>query len=295
MKKAYIIVAHKNPGQLNRLVSRLNDNESEFYLHIDKKADIEQFLMIGNIGEMVHFTERFDATWGGYGIIKPYLSALNDIKKSPVKFDRVILLSGQDYPIKSNADINEFFEKSPYSNFIDFGPIPNLDKWPGHDRGGLYRVDKYYFGTKWHEKFCSKSLNMLSTYLPFLRRKIPNGMLPYTGQTWWNLDMQAVNYILDFHNNHPEYMDFHKNTFVADELFVHMIIANSKDQQLLQSIENSEKRFTIWHDVRDAHPKMLDKHDIDAIITSNDLFARKFDDNYDAEILDLIDNKILFA
>ncbi|RYE24653.1 MAG: hypothetical protein EOP42_22095 [Sphingobacteriaceae bacterium] len=295
MEKAYLIMAHKDPKQVFRLVSRLNDGSSEFFIHIDKKAAISQFQNLKQIGKTVHFTERFDATWGGYGLIKPYLSALKTVKESAKKFDRIMLLSGQDYPIKSNNYINEFFKNSPHSNFINYFPIPNLTKWPGSDRGGLYRVDKYYFGAKWYELFCSKALNLLASYFPVLRRKLPGGMKPYTGQTWWNLDQYAMNYILDYVDQHPEYIKFHKHTFVADELFIQMIIGNSKDEKLLKSIKNSEKRFTIWPKPDSAHPKLLRKDDMEAIMASEDLFARKFDENVDAEILDLIDREILFS
>jgi hypothetical protein len=288
-------MAHKSPNQLYRLVDRLNDGASEFFIHIDLKAEFSQFLQLKELGNVVHFTERFNAKWGGYGTIKPYSAALKEVKNAPNQFDRILLLSGQDYPIKSNADIDAFFKNSPHSVFINYFPIPNYEKWPGGDRGGWYRVDKYYFGTKWYQFFCSKTLNLLSTYIPFLRRKIPNGMKPFTGQTWWNLDNYALNYILDYDAKHPEYMAFHKHTFVADELFVQMIIGNSTDEKLLKSIGNSEKRFTIWPKADSAHPKILDKNDFDAIAASDDLFARKFDENVDTEILDLIDREILFA
>lgn len=295
MNKAYIIMAHKSPNQLYRLVSRLNDGASEFFIHIDLKAEFSQFETLKEFGGAVHFIDRFDAKWGGYGVIKPFLAGMKAVRNSSTKFDRIILLSGQDYPIKSNLQIDNFFKNNQYSNFINYFPIPNYQKWPGGDRGGWYRVDKYYFGNKWYEFFGSKSMNLLSTYLPFLRRKMPKGMKPYTGQTWWNLDMHALNYILDYHEQHPEYMAFHRNTFVADELFVQMIIGNSKDEKLLNSIENSEKRFTIWPKANSAHPKILDKNDLQAIMVSDDLFARKFDENVDTEIMDLIDEEILFA
>lgn len=291
MKKAYIITAHKNSLHLHRLVSRLDDGNSEFFIHIDQKVDIEPFQSLLDFGDAVHFLPRFDAKWGSYGTIKPYLSGMRAVKESPTPFDRILLLSGQDYPIKSNKEIDLFFANSPYSVFLNYFPIPDERKWPGRDRGGLYRVDKYYFGSSWHELFRSRLLNLLASYLPFLRRKIPNGMSPYTGQTWWNLDMYALNYILAYHDAHPEYFKFHQHTFVADELFIQMIIGNSSDEKLLKSIENSEKRFTIWEKPSSAHPKILDTNDFDAISSSSDLFARKFEES-DTEILDLIDQKI---
>jgi hypothetical protein len=189
MKKAYIIVAHKNPKQLYRLISRLNDGNSEFFVHIGLNTSISQFYEILDIGEQVHFLPRFNSAWGGYGTIEPYLSGMRVIRDSPVKFDRIMLLSGQDYPIKSNKEIDEFFKNAEHTVFLNYHPIPNYAKWPGKDRGGLYRVDKYYFGMAKHQRLKAKSLNAMAIVLPFLRRKLPNGMKPYTGQTWFNIDM----------------------------------------------------------------------------------------------------------
>jgi hypothetical protein len=37
MKKAYIILAHKQPELLYKLVEKLDANQSTFFIHIDKK------------------------------------------------------------------------------------------------------------------------------------------------------------------------------------------------------------------------------------------------------------------
>lgn len=294
MTKAYIIIAHKNPLQLERLISRLDDGKSSFYVHIDKKVNLQDFDGLQKFGDKLHFLKRFNSKWGSYGTIMPYLDGLKTIKKSGENFNRILLLSGQDYPIKSNAEIDQFFLNAPHSVFVNYFPVPNYEKWPGADRGGLYRVDKYYFGTRRHELLLSKSANFLTSFIPALKRRIPLGMKPFAGQTWWNLDMYALNYVLDFVKKHPEYLDFHKYTFVADEVFLQMIIGNSQDEKLLKSIGNSEKRLTIWEHQNSAHPKILTKNDFKTIKSSDDLFARKFEQD-DTEILDLIDKEILFA
>lgn len=292
MKKAYLIMAHKSPNQLYRLVDRLNDGLSHFFIHIDKKVEISQFDSLKSFGSNLMFIDRFDGRWGRYGTTLPLLAGLKTIRQSKFSFDRIILLSGQDYPIKSNSAINEFFEKSPYSVFISFFPIPDLKKWPGKDRGGLYRVDKYYFGEKWYELLRSKTINILSIPMAFLRRKIPKKMAPYAGSAWINLDMYALEYILDFHEKNPEYLKFHRNSFVADEVFIHMLVGNSRDERLLARMENSEKRFIIWESPQSPHPKTLRTADFNSIKLSEDLFARKFDE--DSDILDMIDEELLF-
>ena len=293
MQKAYIIVAHRYPQQFHRLVSRLNDGQSEFFIHIDKTADITPFQSVKEFGDSIHFVERVDSRWGGFGSVQASLNGFKAIRESKKNFDRIILLSGQDYPIKSNEYINEFFEKSPHSVFVEYYPIPNYEKWPGSDRGGLYRVDKYYIGLKWYELFASKSLNFLSTYLPFLGRKIPGGMKPYTGSTWWSVDMYTMNYILDYDAAHPEYRAYHRYTFVPDELYLHMLMANTKDETILKNLENDNKRLILWETSFCAHPNTLRTTDFDVIAASEHLFARKFDASVDSEILDMIDEHIL--
>ena len=105
--------------------------------------------------------------------------------------------------------------------------------------------------------------------------------------------MSTLNYILDYDAVHPEYRAFHQYTFVPDELYIQMIVANSKDERLLSHLENNNKRLMIWEKPDSAHPNILRKSDLPAIMDSDHLFARKFDEGLDAEVLDLIDAKIL--
>ena len=42
-KIAILILAHKNPHQLARLITCFNDCRYDIYIHIDKKVDISPF------------------------------------------------------------------------------------------------------------------------------------------------------------------------------------------------------------------------------------------------------------
>ena len=44
MKYAYLILAHNNPQQLERMLNMLQDPAAEFYIHVDKKSDIRTFV-----------------------------------------------------------------------------------------------------------------------------------------------------------------------------------------------------------------------------------------------------------
>lgn len=142
---------------------------------------------------------------------------------------------------------------------------------------------------KSHQRFCSKAINFLSRYLPFLQRKPYKDMQSYAGSMWWMMHMPAVNYILDFIKENPGYVAFHQYTFAADEVFFQSILLNAKDKHLSESIINADMRFIKWKDINSSHPENIDKTSMPEIMNTNALFARKFDAQRDAEVLDMID------
>lgn len=55
---------------------------------------------------------------------------------------------------------------------------------------------------------------------------------------------------------------------------------------------NDDLRFINWKDVDAGSPAVLVKNDFESLASSSKLFARKFDMNIDAEILDMIDREV---
>ncbi len=291
--KAYIILVHKNPQQVYRLIQKLDDGNAMFFVHIDKKISAAQFEALHPFKNKIKFVQRVKTNWGSYGLVTATLHALKEIKKSAQTFKQVILLSGQDYPVKSNSFIDEFFNQSGYSLFIEYFKIPNHYKWK--PRGGLYRIDKYYLGDKHYEKLTAKAINFLSMVIPVLKRKLPGNLVPYAGSQWWIIDMHALNYIIDFVEANPGYVSFHRYTFAADEVFFHTILLNAKDEKLLNSIFNSSKTYVSWKDTSNPHPDVLIEKDFDDLLNTDALFARKFDAATDSKIFDLVDQYCLTA
>ncbi len=143
IKIAYVIAAHKNPKQFSRLINRLDGDHADFFIHIDKKCSIKNFKdSIPTINaEKVAFLKQFDASWSEFGMIKAEVNALQSIIKSGKNYDFIILLSGQDYPIKTNDYIKAFFQKHKEKSFIESFPMP-FDPWPN---GGMDRINRYHF------------------------------------------------------------------------------------------------------------------------------------------------------
>lgn len=88
MHLAYIILAHKNPDQLHRLVSRLHHPDDYFFTHIEKKVDIKPFqIVFENSGFNIKFiTRRENGCRGNLGIVKASINYLKELIASDMVF-----------------------------------------------------------------------------------------------------------------------------------------------------------------------------------------------------------------
>lgn len=291
MNKAYIILAHRYPQHLIRMIRQLDDGNSCFYVHIDSSADISRFPFFSPAARRIMRLERLRTRWAGFDLVQATLNGLVAVLNSGRPVDRIILLSGQDYPIKSNEQIDAFFRDSPFSIFLEHTLIPDYRRW--EPRGGQYRLDKYYFGLHSSQRLAGKAMNFLSCLPLGVSRKAPKHLKPYAGSQWWVIDQYAAEYILRYLREHPEYVRFHRHTFAPDELFFHMILLNSDDPRIAGAIVNDNLRFFRWPDSGLSHPEVLGSGDLEALRSSQALFARKFDPDKQPEIIDAIDQYCL--
>ena len=70
MQKNYLVLAHKNPDQLYRMITALNDNVSHFFIHIDAKSPIAPFKEHLQ-GLPVYFIDKRECCfWGDFSIVR---------------------------------------------------------------------------------------------------------------------------------------------------------------------------------------------------------------------------------
>lgn len=297
MKIAYIILAHKLPGQLLRLINRLNTADSAFFIHIDKKVDKQLFKQIkesfSNFSNVV-FVKRYKSKWGQMGIVQGTLSGLREIARSQMQYDYVCLLSGQCYPIKSPETIRSFLSENKGNSFIDFRPI-TADQNQNREERYIYW---HYFFRNFHLVFPREKMfdhrlpdlvwRKLVKLFPF-RRKLPLGYNPYWGYQWWCLTGACADYIVNFLEENPSFEKFFKRVWCPDEFFFQIILKNSPFAETLQ---NHCLTYVDFSQKKSHHPATLGTTDFDKFMASDKLFARKFDSSLDPQILDLIDQSI---
>ena len=280
MKFAYIIVAHKLPHQLVRLVRALDSPNAIFFIHIDRRspADVVEPIKAAIEGRSnIVFLERRKCPWGGFGLLAVTLSALHEVAHAPRPADFAILLTGQDYPIKPTDYIEAFVAGHPRTSFVTHWALPT-DLW--RPNGGLNRIEH------WHARPWG-----LHVRIP-LRRELPYGLGPFGGAAFWCLPFEVVKYIDEFVRSRPALVNFFKHVDVPDELFYQTVILNSPFKH---GVVNDNLRFIDWGLGDRTHPAILTREKFSDLAGSKHLFARKFDETQDAAVLDLIDESIRVA
>ena len=124
-------------------------------------------------------------------------------------------------------------------------------------------------------------------------REFPKYLTPYGGSHWYAITPETAQYILQFVNEHPDYLKFHTYTLFAEEIFMQSILVNSKNETIRASLVNDDLRHIDWSRPEPPYPAIFTANDYEELAKSEKIFARKFDTNVDRKILDMIDDGIL--
>lgn len=277
MRIGYVVSAYKLPGQLVRLLRRLRTGTSTFVVHVDRKTDrhtYEQMVVGASELGCVEFVDRHVCHWGGFGHVRATLKGIERLYADGADFDYVVLLTGQDYPLRPTAEIERRLAAAEGQSFLSYWPVPRA-AWSG--RGGLDRIERWHLVGRRH----------LHVTAPVVRRRIPGGLTPWGGPPYWCLSRSVVDYVWDWLREHPDVVRFFEHVWIPDELFFQTIVLNSP---LRDTVVNDDLRHIDW--TRLPAPSVFRRDDLDELVGSGKLFARKFDSTVDAEVLDLLDRHI---
>jgi hypothetical protein len=282
---AFIISAYQLAAPVIRLVRRLHSPHHGFFIHYDLRSSDAEFARIAReLGGLPNVTllQRHKCYWGDFGHVRASLKAINEIAKQGFKYDYAILLTAQDYPIKSDASIQKCLAAAAGKSFIEATawPIPNWDKGRG-----IERIEHFH----WHLPFprWARSLGWppgrQHIAIP-TKRSIPNGLHPYFGSSYWYLHRSCLQVIHEYLPSHPEYESFFQRALIPDECFFQTLLMNSK---VASSVITRTLTYVVW---RPPSPGILTIEDLPGLQQSDCLMARKFDPAVDGRILDLLDS-----
>lgn len=285
-KHAYLIMAHSNINQLKKLLYCLDYEDNDIFVHFDakfKELDIEDFKFVCKKSNLI-FTNRISVYWGGYSLVKARFILLETAYANG-PYDFYHFISGQDLPLYSQTYIHRFFDKHKDEEFISIG---QYSEWY------LKRIKYFYFcDNRWRRKFIGKYINKLLILVQkmlCINRIRHSNIKFYNGEEWFSVTEQFVEYVLtkrDFCEKYFRYGD------CTDELIfatLYMLNPDVKRRYISpykhELFDNERMDVVRAIDWQRGCPYIYRLEDYQMLKESNCLFARKFDENVDKEIID---------
>jgi hypothetical protein len=288
-RTAYLILAHNQPRHLAKLLFALDAPETAFFIHIDAKADETIFrTLAGARPNTVFLAPRYVVNWGGFSLVQATLALLYKAFQATPPFDRFCLLSGADFPIAHKSRILAAFDSDAEFLRVDrkLGP---LEDNPQSQNVGYY----------WFMDSMDPVERDQSGRIP---RPAPDSIPLFHGSQWWALTRPCAEYILRYVSDNPEYLAFFHHARCSDEIVFHSIIKHSpfaaRISHDFETVTDLPSYFLYnehachyidWNSAGgETLPKVLDVGDLEAILRSKALFARKFREEQSGDLITLL-------
>lgn len=283
MHLTYLILAHRDLAQVANLIDALTTPFTNFYIHFDIKMSIDRLTDYAVFtSKNVHVVKsRMNINWGGYQMISATLLLLKQALQQKGS-GYLVLLSGQDLPLRSNEEIYSFYHQNYGKQYIEFFPLP-YKSWALD--GGLDRVNYFWFIDQVGQTESMKLYRAQKASV--MQRPFFSSFTAYGGSQWWSITKECGLYMLKFIEKRNDYNEFMKYCFVPDELYFQNIILNSP---FMEYTINSSLRYIDWNKGPEF-PRILTVDDYQAMKTSDSLFARKFDEKVDHIIIHKLINE----
>ncbi len=288
--QAILITAYKNYHHLEDLVNFFDD-KFNIYIHIDRKSSIskDDIQKLSSKERVQYVSQTYKINWGGINHLRAILElAEKAVGDSTNKYFH--LITGHDYPIVSIDRLNDFMEKNQDKDFMEYVPLP-YPAWPedGMDRLSRYNIYDLIDGRTGLNERLIKGFSKLQRKIGFKRSFSKDFPPLYGGSTYWSLKRESLEYVFQYMENHPRFLERFKYSFCSEEIFFQTILLNSP---MKGNIINNNMRFIIWEERNGNFPANLDCNDYNDILKSDALFARKFEYPISEDLLKKIKENI---
>ena len=289
MRVAYLIIAHNEINILNLLIKILDYSGNTIFLMVDSKSSIRKKDIYCKLrfSELHIFDSDFCITWGGSSVIEAELFLLD--KASLGNYDFYCLISGVDFPIKSQKYIHQFLTAHQNLEFI--GVNEGWLKNNGKDYNiRLFHPFQNYIG-KYRKVWSTLERIILKAQIPFVDRTVGSGIQFEEGPQWFCITDSFCKYVL----NKKEWI---RNTFYmtkcGDEIFIQTLLINSPfESKRYMPSSNCYEQCCRKIDWDRGKPYIWHSSDFEELMSSNALFARKFSEKVDMNIVKKISDVVV--
>jgi hypothetical protein len=282
---------HKEPMLLNRILNRLEHENHYFLINIDSKSlqKVELEAVVKEHNNVLGIT-KLNVMHGGFSQISCTVEQMKMALVSPIKFDYFHTISGQDYPCVDADKFDMFFQNNDRS-YMMMDTDQDIENW-------LYskykeRLEHWKFWDVFNDPISRKLhiagvFNRLTHWIP---RKCDFLNEIWGGWNWFSLRRDAVSYLTDYIEEHPDFYYRFKFTHCCDELIYSTILNPVSEKYRI--VRRNSLRYIQWHPTRSykSLPLILNINELQDIRKSGALFCRKVELQESEALLDALDKQ----
>lgn len=280
MKHAYLIIAHNNFGLLQQLISLIDDERNDIFVHIDLKAG--DLPILETKKSKLYFTDkRLDTRWMDESLIETELILFEKASQTDT-YQYYHLISGADLPIKTQDYIHETCEKLNGKEFVGYvstKPNESLVK-KYHLFTRHYRLNNIFAKIWW------KGLRLIcESFVNTFFHKKSNGQIIKKGCEWVSITDEFCRHLV---KRKDIILKYYKYTRSCDEVFLQTELWNSPFRKNIYDINDEYHSCMRCIDWTRGMPYTWREGDLDELMSSDAFFARKFSPEHSGIIKQIV-------
>lgn len=291
MKHAFLLMAHGEGAVLDILLSQLDDERNDIFLHVDRKYDVlyERVQKIKlKKANLICLEKRFDVQWGNFTQVETEMMLFETAWRRG-GYDYYHLLSGVDLMIKSMNELDDFLQRKKGKEFVAFWQGPAHEKDLKRKTRYFYCFTKHYRGKKnWKRSIHVFLRNFLLSVQKALnvRRRYP--WVLKKGSNWVSVTNDFVGYLL---NQKALIRKYFHHTLCPDEIFLQTLLWNSSFKERLCQADAMMEGSLRAIDWERGKPYEWKTEDFQFLSDCPAFFARKFNADEASRFASFLDKK----
>lgn len=285
MRHAFVVLAHRQPWTLSRLLEQLDDERCEVLLHVDPRSpDLRPSDVSGVLrSARLHVLPPRPVNWAGYSLVATTVRALAAAARLDV--DYVHLLSGADLLLRPFPELDAFVAAHQGREFIDFAPH--------HYAFARYKaahVHPLVDTRPFRRSRAVRALNHGVARVQQAARLTRTSTPLYHGSAFFSITCELA---AELGRREQEIARRFRWTLAADEVFVQTLAIELGVRDRVHRFEEpmvGNLRLIDWARREGNSPRTFTSHDTELLLAPPEgvFFARKFDETVDPQVIERV-------
>lgn len=313
----YHLQTHKAPAQVTQLVEIIKRGSPESVVvisHDDRGPglDIPHLTSLPNV-----YVINGRGDYGDFSHLDRYFATVDWLDDRGIEYDWLENLTGQDFPLRPIPEIEDILESTEADGYLQYAPVfperthkdvdwgagPEFRLCRPFDASMRYEFRHWRIGRptpakqRWLRPFMIIDwmqpwvrLSLAYQTIGVRRRKtiFNPAFIAYGGLFQCTLSAPCVRYVRNFARENPDVVAFFRTLLGPEEVFLQTVLVNSGKFHLIPD----SKRYVDFTNQRNGRSKILDVNDLNAMVASGAHWARKFDQQREGEVLEILRSRI---